>query len=76
MLSTFVQNEQTKLLATAINNIGVALIVAGIIAPSVGYVFGTLRLDGPLQLLAIVSTYGIAGCFLLAGARRVLKGLA
>jgi hypothetical protein len=34
---SLVQNERTKLLATALNNVSVATIVTGIIAPIVGF---------------------------------------
>ena len=74
-VSAAVQNGQTKLLATAINNLGVAVIVAGIIAPTAGYLFGSLQIDDPLRLLSVVGMYGVIGAFALLRARRILEAL-
>jgi hypothetical protein len=38
---SLVQNERTKLLATALNNVCVATIVTGIIAAIVGFLYGS-----------------------------------
>lgn len=35
-----IENERTKLTATAINNLALAFAVAGFVAPPVGYSFG------------------------------------
>ncbi|GEO80624.1 hypothetical protein [Pararhodospirillum oryzae] len=37
---SLIQNERTKLLATALNNIGVAIIVTGVVAPAVATLYG------------------------------------
>ncbi len=33
-------NERTKLLATALNNVGVAIIITGVIAPTIATLYG------------------------------------
>lgn len=70
-----VRNEQTKLLATAVNNIGVACIVTGAISPLAGYALGVLQIDDPLRLLSFIMICAITGVSLLMGARRILKDL-
>lgn len=35
-----IENEQTKLTATAINNLAVAIWIAGIVGPAVGFLYG------------------------------------
>lgn len=50
-----IRNEQRKLLATAVNNLGVAIIVAGVIAPTVGYFYGTFAIGDPLRLLSLAA---------------------
>jgi len=34
---SLIQNEQTKLTATALNNVAVAFVVAGFVAPVIGF---------------------------------------
>jgi hypothetical protein len=48
---SLIHNEQTKLTATALNNIAVAFIIAGFVAPVVGL---GQRLDAPGDVLSIV----------------------
>ena len=75
-MTTLVRNEQTKLLANALNNLGVASIVTGVIAPTAGYLFGSLEIDDPFRLLSFVVVWLFIGGSLLMGARRLLRGLA
>ena len=70
-----IRNEQTKLLATAINNLGVATIGAGAIAPIVGFYVGTLDVDDPLRLASFVVVCLAAGASLLRLARLILEDL-
>jgi hypothetical protein len=37
---SLVENERTKLLATALNNLGVATVITGAVAPSVAALYG------------------------------------
>ena len=71
-----IRNEQTKLLASAINNLGVAAIVTGVIAPTTGYVLGSLSVDDPLRLLSFVMICLLGGVFMLHRAQRTLENLA
>ena len=36
-----IQNERIKLLATALNNLGVAVLVSALVAPAVAFLYGT-----------------------------------
>ena len=70
-----VRNEQTKLLATAVNNLGVAVLVTGGIGPIVGYVMGSLPIDDPLRLVSFVVICSGNGVGLLRVARTILEDL-
>lgn len=37
---SLIENERTKLLATALNNVGVATIITGVVAPTVATLYG------------------------------------
>jgi hypothetical protein len=70
---SLVDNEQTKLTATALNNIAVAFVIAGVVAPVVQY--------GGTQPLLSAAPIAFSLIWLLAGeilhlfARRVLRRL-
>jgi hypothetical protein len=74
-MTKLVQNEQTKLLATGLNNLGIATIVAGAIAPLIARSYGASSVSGFVLpgLLAIV--YLLIGASLMLIARVVLKDL-
>jgi hypothetical protein len=40
-----IHNERTKLIATPLNNLGVATVAGGILAPSIGYFYGSAALN-------------------------------
>ena len=63
--------EQIKLLANALNNIGVATIVAGGVAPGAATLLGTTDLGDPWRLSSVVVICIGAGTGLFAAARRV-----
>jgi len=46
---SLVQNERTKLLATALNNTAVAIVITAVIGPIAGYLNGVTTLTGPLS---------------------------
>lgn len=75
MTPILVRNERTKLLATALNNVSVAVIVAGVIAPVIGYSYGTFAVDDPLRLLSLAIICLTTGGTLMLAARYVLGGL-
>ncbi len=54
-----VRNEQNKLLATAVNNLGIASVVTGVIAPMAGYILGSLAIDDPLRLASFVVVWDV-----------------
>lgn len=75
MTTAAVRNEQTKLLASAVSNLGIATIAAGVIAPVVGFYVGTLDVDDPLRLASFVVICLAAGGALLRLARLILEDL-
>ena len=75
MTTAAVRNEQRKLLANALNNVGVAAVVTGVIAPGAAYLLDTLVLDDPLRLLALVVIWTALGMGFMNAAQHVLKGL-
>ncbi len=71
-----VHNEQTKLLATALNNIAVAFVVIGFVTPMTAASFGAAT--APILQLdrAIFTVVGLCtGAALHCGARRCLRSL-
>jgi hypothetical protein len=40
-----IHNERVKMIATALNNLGVATIAGGILAPTIGYLYGSSALQ-------------------------------
>ena len=75
MSTSVIRNEQRKLLATAVNNLGVAIVVTGVVAPTVGYFYGTLLVADPLRLVSLTSIYAIVGGLVLVNARAIMGGL-
>ena len=75
MLTPAIRNEQIKMLATAVNNLGVACIVTGAISPLAGYFLGVLQIEDPLRLLSFIMICVVTGVSLLLGAQRILKDL-
>lgn len=69
-----VHNEQTKLLATYVNSIAVALFSAGVLTPLLGGIVGSLQ-AGPLQLGGVMIGCIMASVGLHYLARRLLRGL-
>ena len=53
---TVIDNEQTKLTATALNNVAVAFIIAGFVGPAVAVGYGTMPFPntGVTVLLSVV----------------------
>lgn len=70
---TLIRNEQTKLLATYLNGIAIAVFAVGSLAPVFSSIYGS---SGPSWLLALTSTLCvIASATLHLIARRVLRRL-
>lgn len=70
-----VHNERTKLLATTLNNTAVAIIVTALIAPAVGFLYGTANPAGGGWWLLIGLAWFVAGIVLHLAAQRVLGRL-
>lgn len=75
MPETAIRDEQRKLLATAVSALGVAIIVAGVIAPTVGYFYGTFEVGDPLRLLSLLVIYTLSGGKVLRSVRAIMGGL-
>ena len=73
---SLVHNEQTKLLATALNNVAVAYVVIGFVTPMTAASFGVasapvMRLESVIFTVVWLCT----GCALHYGARRALRSM-
>lgn len=70
---TLVRNEQTKLLATYLNGLGIAVFAVGSLAPAFSNLYGT---SGPSWFLVITSSLCVfVSAILHLMARRVLRRL-
>ncbi len=74
-MTKLVQNEQTKLLATGLNNLGIATIVAGAIGPLIAKTYGASGVNGFVLAGLLAVVYLLAGVSLMLIARIVLKDL-
>jgi hypothetical protein len=72
---SLVHNEQTKLTATALNNVAVAFVIAGFVGPmvAVGYGSAAIARDGIAILVSIIWLF--VGFILHSIARLILRDL-
>lgn len=71
-----IENERTKLTATAINNLALAFAVAGFVAPLVGYSFGLSSAPPASAGTIVVSFVWLTAAIVLhIAARRFLRNL-
>ena len=72
---SLVHNEQTKLTATALNNVAVAFVIAGFVGPmvAVGYGSAAIARDGIAILVSIIWLF--VGFILHSIARLILSDL-
>jgi hypothetical protein len=70
-----IENEQTKLTATALNNLAVAIWVAGIVGPAVAFVYGSAGPETHGWWLLIGVAWFSAGFALHTLGRAVLRRL-
>ena len=70
---SLVHNERRKLLATVLNNLGVACVVTGGIAPAAAYVIGSLQVEDPLRLASAGVVWLAIGAALFRVAQRALE---
>ncbi len=74
-MSKLIDNERVRLLATGLNNLGIATVVAGTIAPFIARTYGAsdLHLFVLPNLLALI--YLAVGAVLMGFAQIVIGGL-
>jgi ABC-type multidrug transport system permease subunit len=70
-----IENEQTKLTATALNNLAVAIWVAGIVGPAVAFLYGSPSSDTHGWWFLIGVAWFSAGFALHMLGRTVLRRL-
>jgi len=74
-LMNLIHNERMKLLATGLNNLAVATLVAGILAPIAGVLYGTSSASGNRGWLLVTLIWLCAGFGLHVLGRIVLGRL-
>lgn len=75
-MSDLVRTEQTKLLATAINNVAVAFVIIGFVTPITALSFGIVNAPPPTaRTILFALAWVCAGLVLHWLARRALRGL-
>jgi hypothetical protein len=72
---SLVDNEQTRLLAAALNNTAVATIVAGIIGPAAGVSYGLSSTGANWSWFLVGAIWFLAGIGLHYSAQQVLRRL-
>ncbi|MCJ2025481.1 hypothetical protein [Methylobacterium sp. J-067] len=73
---TAIHNEQTKLLATALNNVAVAYVVIGFVTPMTALSFGVASAPvARFETLSFSLVWLLTGVTLHLGARRALRSL-
>lgn len=72
---SLVHNEKIKLLAATFNNLGIATVVSGFVAPMVTFVYGSQPPMPYPNLVAIAAIWLSMGFLLIVAARHVLEGL-
>lgn len=58
---SLIENERTKLLATALNNVGVATIITGVVAPTAATLYGTPATGSGQWWFLIAAVWLLAG---------------
>ena len=73
---SLIENERTKLLAIALNNVGVATIITGVVAPTVAALYGAANVAGEgIWWFVVAGVWLLAGIGLHLGAQFVLGRL-
>ena len=67
--------EQTKLTATALNNVAVSVIVTGVVVPAVAYGYGLTGAPAVSRWWLLAIAWFAGGVGLHGGARLLLRGL-
>lgn len=74
-MSTLVANERLKYGATALNNLGVALMVTGGLTPLAAYETGAVNFADQGRLIAWIVATIVLGVMLMGFAQLALQGL-
>ena len=74
-MSRLVDNERIRMLATGLNNLGIATIVAGTIAPFIARTYGASDLHVFVLPNVLALIYLVVGMTLMGFAQIVLGGL-
>jgi hypothetical protein len=72
---SLVQNERTKLLAGALNNLGVASVVTGLLGPAAAFLYGSEANTWTWRWALIGAVWFFAGITLHISAQAVLRRL-
>jgi hypothetical protein len=72
---SLIHNEQTKLLANALDRASTACLTVGIATPAAGYLYGVNQALGTAFLIAALYTWLFAAIGLHLLARHVIEGL-
>lgn len=76
LAASLIRNERTKLTATAVSNLGLAVIVAGFVAPLISWSFGLATAPAATGLTVAFSVVWMAtGLILHVGGRWLLRYL-
>ena len=70
-----VHNERVKLLAGALNTLGIAIGVTGAVAPTLGVVYGTFAVESAASVVLVASACFVAAIILHLTAQAVLGRL-
>lgn len=72
---SLIHNERLKLLATGFNNLGIASIVSGFLAPAGAQLYGTMAVEDAWRGVALFTIWLSLGVLLMCYAQSVLGGL-
>ena len=72
---SLVHNERVKLVAATLNNVGVAALVTGVVAPMAGYVYGIGQPIGTGRLAGAITMWLAVGSGLHILSQWVLRKL-
>lgn len=72
---SLIENERTKLLAATLNNVGIATIITGVVAPTVASFYGATPTNKDYWWFAIAVVWLLAGVGLHVVAQLILGRL-
>jgi hypothetical protein len=72
---SLIRNEQTKLTATALNNVAVAFVIAGFVGPAVALGYGSNAVPQGAITIFVSIVWLFVGFILHSIAKLILRGL-